>query len=148
MPYTELNAQQISLFSKEVTLAASAGVTVGGNTADFDFTGYHCANLIVDVTAIAGATVGADDITFFLEAKDSVSGKYYTHVTFTVTEAVIPETIVVFCDESTAALPTAPTNFTFQQGHPLSARTYRLRWTVATSGPTWTFSAGIMLKGQ
>ena len=148
MPYTETDAAQISVFSKEVTLRASAGVTAAGNTADFDFSGYHCANLIVDVTALGTPGAGADDITFFLEAKDSVSGKYYTHATFTITEATIPETEVVFCDESTAALPTAPTNFTYLQAHPLSAKTYRLRWTVATSGPTWTFSAGIMLKGQ
>lgn len=147
--FTSTRASQVAYFGETaVTLHASSGETIAGQTADFDFGQYHCAQLVVDVTALGTPGAGADDIVFFFEAKDPLSGKYYTHATFTITEAIIPETEVVFLDESTATLPTAPANFAYLQAHPLIAGTYRLRWAPATSGPTWTFSAGIVLKQQ
>ena len=148
---TDVGAQQINIIgydNLDITLHASAGETVSGNSVDFDFQDIRTGFLVVDVTALTTPGAGADDISFFFEAKDTVSGKYFTHATFTITEATIPETEVVFCDDTTAALPTAPTNFTYLQAHPINANTYRFRWVPATSGPTWTFSASFLSKIQ
>lgn len=139
----EMPNPEISGFTAATdVLHASNAETAAFTGSDRDYSRYKSGMLVIDLTAITlGAATG---VTFILQGKDPLSGKYHQHVATTSLNAAA--TRVIYFDESNATLSDTSTEI---QAHPLLSTTYRFITTIQGGAiTTYTFSAYIMLKPQ
>ena len=105
-----------------VTISASSAKTTSGNTADIDVGKFLHAEVCLDVTAASGTS---QTLTFYLEGKDPVSGKYKT--------LWDPGTIT-----AVGTFWLAITTLAFKY--------LRARWVIGGGTPSFTFSVGMSAK--
>jgi hypothetical protein len=98
------------------------------------------------LTVLTGTSPTAQ---YFVEVNDPISGKWIPIAASAALSATT--TLIVFLDESTAAVPTVA-GFTYIQGRPLSgnlssaASQHRIRWLLGGTVTGHTFSASILGK--
>lgn len=112
--------------SQEFTLHASVAETASGNSGltGFDVSANFEGLLVIDITAVSGTT---PTINFTFETLDFLSGKW----------VAVPSAGTIAQQTTAATVVTAVTNF---------GEKIRLRWVVAGTTPSFTFTAGFTAK--
>lgn len=91
---------------QHVALLASAARTAAVNTADQANMGNRGVRIVIDVTVDPAAAA----VTYTIEGKDPISGKYYTILASAALAAVATTTLTVF-PGATAAANTVANNY-------------------------------------
>ena len=110
-------------FAQAVVLHASGAETASGQSGDIDVGQFLYGELCVDTTAVAGTTPTLD---VYIEGKDETSGKYK----------------VIWQPAQITAIGTAWATTLAT----LAFRLIRIRWVIAGTTPSFTFSAALSGK--
>jgi len=111
-----------SHWQENITLHSSKAETSSGNSGDIDISHVMCAAVCIDVTAVSGTSPTID---FYLEGKDTLSGKYNT----------------IWNPSTISSVTTVWKELT-----DLPYRYVRLRWVIGGTSPSFTFSAAMEVK--
>jgi len=118
----------------EAASVASAARIVSGNSEDFTNPNAKGGIFVLDLTAFSGT---GPTVQLIVEGKDPVSGGYYPILTSAVIAGAVAKTVF-----RVYPLLVAVANLTVQDMLP---RTWRLRWVIAGTTPSLTFSVGSIL---
>ena len=120
--------------NQEAISVVSAARTASGNSADFTNPNARGGVFVMDMTAFSGTT---PTVQMIVDGKDPASGGYYPILTSAVIAGAVAKTIF-----RVYPLLVAVANLTVQD---LLPRTWRLRWVIAGTTPSLTFSVGSVL---
>jgi hypothetical protein len=121
-----------NIFSTAMKLTAQATTVSSG---DCDNTAGSAAVFVIDITAITGTTPA---VTFTVEGKDPISGKYYTILASASLTATGTTVLRVFPGVTAAANLSA---------NDILPRTFRVTATISGTTPAVTATVGVLLNG-
>lgn len=126
-------AEAAAVVNTEVTAFASAVRTASGNSGDLINVGSRGLHVVIDMTAVP--TV--ETVTFTIEAKDPLSGKYYDVLVSSAIVAVSTVVLKVYPGLVVAANLAA---------NDILPKTYRIKTTHSASGNfTYSVSANLVV---
>jgi len=98
-PRTQVDTEGLAIENQALTVFASAARTASVNSADLKNRSARGLHLIIDMTV----EPGADTVTFTIEGKDPLSGKYYTILVSAALTAVATTVLKVYPGLTVAA---------------------------------------------
>jgi len=122
---------------KTLTLLPSASRTAIPTIADQNNFSYSALTVVIDITAVANSS----SLTFTVQGKDLVSGKYF-NLAASAAQTAVGTTVIQICPEITAAdAASAGTNTTLAAVSALVPKTWRVLVSGTAGTATYTIGA-------